>query len=47
MAKQGNGLGDNPVAKWNPKSVGGYSRGLQKGFVKPVAEEKRKGAGQK
>ena len=46
-SKQGNGLGDNPVKKWNPGSVGGYSRGLQKGIVKPVEDEKRKGAGQK
>jgi len=40
-------LGENPVSKWNPGSVGGYSRGLQKGIVKPVADEKRKGPGQK
>ena len=42
-----NGLGVNKVKSWNPGSVGGYSRGLQKNIVKPVEGEMRKGAGQK
>jgi len=45
--KKGNGLGEGNAKSWNPKSVGGYSRGLQKGVVKPVQDEKRKGAGAK
>jgi hypothetical protein len=45
--KQGNGLGENKVKSWNPKSVGGYSRGLQPNIVKPVEGHDRKGAGQK
>jgi hypothetical protein len=47
MKKQGNGLGDNPVTKWNPNSVGGYSRGLKAPKTGTVADEKRKGPGQK
>jgi hypothetical protein len=42
-----NGLGENKIKPWNPGSVGGYSRGLQKNIVKPVESETRKGAGQK
>jgi len=45
--KTGNGLGDEKVAKWNPKSVGGYSRGLKAPVTGKVADEKRKGPGQK
>lgn len=45
--KKGNGLGEGNAKSWNPKSVGGYSRGLQKNVVKPVQPADRKGAGQK
>ena len=38
---------DGPGVKWNPGSIGGYSRGLSKGFAGNVESEKRKGAGQK
>lgn len=36
-----------PGIKWNPKSVGSYGRGLNRGFAGNVEDEKRKGAGQK
>ena len=45
--KQGNGLGENKVPAWNPKSVGGYSRGLKAPKTGNVPAEQRKGAGQK
>ncbi len=38
---------DGPGKHWNPGSVGGYSRGLQRGFAGNVESEKRKGPGQK
>lgn len=47
MAKQGNGLGENKVPAWNPKSVGDYKRGLKDNFKGNVEGHDRKGAGQK
>ena len=48
--KCGNGLGDGnkgPGIKWNPGSVGGYSRGLENKFKGNVEDHNRKGAGAK
>jgi hypothetical protein len=38
---------DGPGKHWNPGSVGNYNRGLQKGVVKDVESESRKGGGAK
>ena len=46
MAK-GNGLGEGNAKGWNPSSVGDYKRGLQAPKTGKVADEKRKGPGQK
>lgn len=47
MSKKGNGLGEGNAKSWNPKSVGGYSRGLKAPKTGNVPSEQRKGAGQK
>jgi hypothetical protein len=38
---------EGPGKKWNPGSVGGYSRGLQAPKTGKVEDHNRKGPGQK